>query len=246
MKLAIVGGTGLTGRAVGVSAVEAGHEPVVLARSAGVDLMTGAGLDAALAGVGAVIDVSDHKRVRGAREFFTTAGTNLLAAERRAGVGHHVALSIVGIDRVDNRYYAAKRRQEEMVAAGEVPWTVLRATQFYEFVDQILAMTPGPVALFPRLRSQPVAVREVAAALVAHAVGPPAGQAPELAGPRVEELTELARRVVAAQGRRRRVLPIRVPGASGRQLASGGLLPTASGPRGRLTFEDWLSERSNG
>lgn len=246
MKLAIVGGTGLTGRAVGVAALEAGHEPVVLARSAGVDLMTGAGLNAALASVDAVIDVSDHKRIRGAHEFFGTAGTKLLAAEKRAGVRHHVALSIVGVDRVDNRYYAAKCRQEEVVAAGDVPWTVLRVTQFHEFVEQILGMTPGPIALFPRMRSQPVAVREVAAALVAHAAGPPARRAPELAGPRVEELTDLARRVVAAGDRRRRVIPIRMPGAGGRQMASGGLLPTAPGPRGRKTFDDWLSDRGNG
>jgi uncharacterized protein YbjT (DUF2867 family) len=234
----------MTGRAVVAAVVDAGHEAVVLARSAGVDLTTGEGLDGALAGVDAVIDVTDHKKPRGARAFFTTAGKNLLDAEKRAGVRHHVALSIVGVDRVDNPYYAAKRDQEELVSNGGVPWTVLRATQFHEFVEQILGMTPGPVALFPRMRSQPVAVREVAAALVAHAAGPPARHAPQLAGPRVEELVELARQFIAARERRRWVLPIRLPGAGGRSMASGGLLPTTSGPRGSQTFDDWLVHRS--
>lgn len=244
MRLAVAGGTGLTGRAVVAAIAEAGHEAVVLARATGVDLITGAGLDAALTGVDAVIDVTDHKKLRGAGTFFTTAGANLLASEKRSGVMHHVALSIVGIDRVDTSYYAAKRGQEQLVADGDVPWTVLRATQFHEFVEQILGMTPGPLALFPRMRGQPVAVREVASALVAHAVGPPARHAPELAGPRVEDMVELARRFVEKGDRRRLVLPVRVPGAGGRLMASGGLLPTSSGPRGIQTFDDWLAHRS--
>ena len=173
-RLAVAGGTGLTGRLVTDAARAAGWEPVVLARSTGVDLMTGAGLEAALSGVDAVIDVINvaTQRRRTAVEFFGTATTTLLRAEERAGVRHHVTLSIVGIDRVDTGYYAGKLRQEEVVARGEVPWTILRSTQFHEFAGMLLDLLPGPVAVVPNLLSQPVAAREVARHLVALAGGP--------------------------------------------------------------------------
>ncbi|WP_152190235.1 SDR family oxidoreductase [Georgenia satyanarayanai] len=242
MRIAVAGGTGVVGRHV-VDAVSAsGHEPVVLARSRGVDLTTGAGLDDALGGVTAVVDVSNVTTLsrRTAERFFVRASENLLSAGRRAGVRHHVLLSIVGVDRCPLGYYRAKLRQEAEVLAGPVPATVLRATQFHEFVDQTLARVPGPVAVVPRMRMQPVAASELAAHLVEVAVGEPERRAADLAGPEVHEIVDLAPQVTAARGLRRRVLPVRMPGGAGRAMTDGSLLPTEDGPRGRITFREWL------
>lgn len=246
MRIAVAGGTGVAGRQVVAELTAAGHEPVVLARSEGVDLMTGAGLDAALAGVDAVIDTVNLSTMRRARAvaFFESVTRNLLAAEERAGVGHHIALSIVGIERVGHGYYQGKIAQERAVAAGPVPWTVLRATQFHEFAEQMLDLMPGPLAPILPMRVQPVAVREVARHLVALAAGAPQGMAPELAGPREESLTGMVRALLPVRGERRLVLPLRLPGRPGRAMATGALLPTATGPRGTQTFTEWLGERS--
>jgi uncharacterized protein YbjT (DUF2867 family) len=245
MRIAVAGGTGLVGRHAVDAVAGAGHEPVVLARSLGVDITTGKGVAEALATVEVVIDVSNISttRRRTSVAFFTAGTENLLAAGQRAGVRHHVALSIVGVERVELGYYEGKRAQEELVLDGPVPGSVLRATQFHEFPGQLLARARGPLALVPHMRVQPVAAREVAAALVALAVGPVEGMAAELAGPQEHEMVDLARRVVRANGQRRRVMGIRVPGAAGRAIADGALLPTGPGPRGRLTFEQWLTGR---
>jgi uncharacterized protein YbjT (DUF2867 family) len=248
MRVAVAGGTGLTGRHVVAGLAAAGHDPVVLARSEGVDLVAGTGLDEALAGVSTVIDVSDLKttRRRASAAFFTAASQNLLAAGQRAGVRHHVVLSIVGIDRVDVGYYEGKRRQEELVLAGPVPGSVLRATQFHEFAGQFLDRTPGPVAVVPMMRIQPIAAREVAAALIVIAAGQPAGLVPELAGPREESLPDLARQLIRARGKHRLVVPILLPGAVGRACAGGALLPARPGPRGMQVFAQWLAEEGGG
>jgi uncharacterized protein YbjT (DUF2867 family) len=243
MRAAVAGGTGLVGGMVVNALARAGHEPVVLARSRGINIITGAGLDEALAGVDAVIDVSNitTTRRRTAVAFFTGGTENLLAAGQRAGIRHHVALSIVGVDRVDFGYYEGKRRQEDLVLEGPTPASVLRATQFFEFPGQLLARSRGPLTLMPQMRVQPVAAVEVAAALVTLATGPAEGLAPELAGPQEHEMVDLARRVVHTQGKRQHVVGIRMPGAAGRAMASGRLLPTGHGPRSRLTFDQWLS-----
>ena len=168
MRIAVAGGTGWIGRLVVAAASGAGHEVAVVARSTGVDLTTGAGLDEALRGVDAVIDVVNRNTLREAEavDFFTTTSRRLLDAGQRAGVGHHVLLSIVGIDRVGLGYYIGKLRQEEVVRDGPVPSTILRATQFFEFASQMLERSVGPVVAVPRMTSQPVAAREVAAELV--------------------------------------------------------------------------------
>ena len=206
MRVAVAGGTGLTGRHVVDSLTSAGQEPVVLSRSSGVDLVTGGGLAAALAGVDAVIDVSNVTTTRraAAERFFTAATTHLRDAAAAAGVGHYVLLSIVGVDRVDLGYYAGKRRQEQLLAAGRVPWTVLRATQFHEFAEQVLERLRGPVAVIPAMRSRPVAVAEVADALVEAVItGPVDGYATELAGPEVLWLADMARLVLRRHGQGR-------------------------------------------
>jgi uncharacterized protein YbjT (DUF2867 family) len=243
MRIAVAGGTGVVGRHLVAALRGAGHEPVVLARSVGVDLTTGAGVDDALRGVGAVVDVSNVATTRrsAAEAFFAAATGSLLEAGRRAGVGHHVVLSIVGVDRVELGYYLGKRLQERLVLDSGVPVTVLRATQFHEFAGQLLDRVAGPVALVPRMRVQPVAAREVAGALAGLVAGPAVGRAPEIAGPEEHDLVDLARRYLRARGRRRPVLAVPLPGAAGRQIADGALLPDESGARGRETFDHWLA-----
>ncbi|MBN9195938.1 MAG: NAD(P)H-binding protein, partial [Microbacterium sp.] len=199
MRIAVAGGTGTVGRHVVAVARERGHEAVVLSRAAGVDVSTGDGLDAALAGVDVVIDVTSVATTKAsvAEHFFETATRRLLGAERRHGVAHHIALSIVGIDRRGEAsgYYAGKIAQERAVATDEVPWTLLRATQFHEFARQMFERGRiGPVVVVPAMRSQPVAAREVAERLVALAEGSPAGRVRDLGGPRVERMSELSRR----------------------------------------------------
>lgn len=243
MRIAVAGGTGVVGVHV-VSALEqAGHEAVVLSRSSGVDLETGTGLDDALAGVGGVIDVSNvaTQSRRRSVEFFTSATVNLLAAGARAGVRHHAVLSIVGSDRVDLGYYAGKREQERLTEAGPLPWSILRATQFHEFAGQVLDQVPGPVAVVPRMRTQPVAASDVGAALASLVVGPPVGRAVELAGPREEHLPDMARRLLAARGSRRKVVAVRLPARGGAAMAAGGLLPGPDARLSRLTFDEWLA-----
>ncbi|MGQ4513391.1 NAD(P)H-binding protein [Streptomyces sp. DW26H14] len=242
MRIAVAGGTGWVGRLVVEALASAGHEPRVLARSAGVDLTTGRGLDAALDGVERVIDASNVTSMSRAKSvaFFEAATGGLLRAEEAAGVGHHVVLSIVGIDRVGYGYYQGKLRQEELVRRGGVPYTVLRTTQFHEFAAQMLARG-GPLVVAPRMRCSPVSAREVAAELVRLATGDPAGDAPELAGPEVREMSAMIRQLQRARGGRRPVLPLTLPGAAGRAMASGALLPADEGPRGTQTFDAWVA-----
>jgi uncharacterized protein YbjT (DUF2867 family) len=249
MRIAVAGGTGVVGRYVVEAVRAAGHEPVGLARSTGVDVASGNGLDRALDGVSRLIDATNVTTMsrKAATAFFEAATGNLLAAERRAGVAHHVALSIVGVDRVGLGYYAAKLRQEELVlgsggSGGPVPATVLRATQFHEFPGQMLQrIGRGPVALAPAMLSQPVAAREVGEHLVQLALGEPQGMVPELAGPEVLRMPDLMRRVLRASGSRKPVLTVSMPFGAARAAATGGLLPTLDGPRGRVTFDEWLT-----
>lgn len=240
MKIVVAGGTGLTGSRVVALARAAGHEAVALSRATGVDLMTGRGLDEALAGADAVVDTANIETARKstAVEFFTKTSRALVAAGARAGVRHHLTLSIVGIDDIGYGYYIGKRAQEAAVRAGDVPWTILRATQFHEFTPMILERIPGPVAVIPNMFSQTVAVDEVAAELLRLVVGEPAGMAPEIAGPDVARGPDLARRYLRATGSRRRVIGLPIP----RAMASG-LLPKHDGPRGVITYDEWLAGR---
>lgn len=246
MRVAVAGGTGLVGRHVVEELTAAGHHPVVLARSTGVDLVSGTGLDAALAGVDAVVDVTNvtTTSAKKAIAFFDRVAHTLQDAGEQAGVRHHVLLSIVGIDRVGLGYYQGKLRQEDILKSGRTPWTVLRATQFHEFAQQTLDRVPGPLAVVPRMRSQPVAAREVAHHLVRLVSAPAQGMAPELAGPRVEQVVDMTGRLLRARHQRRLLLPVKLPGATGTAMTGDGLLPTGPGPRGSQTFDEWLTHHT--
>ncbi len=179
MRIAVIGGTGLVGRHTVDALERAGHEAVVVARSRGIDVATGEGLDQALAGAGAAVDVTNvtEPDPEDARAAFGAMTERLLAAEERAGVGHHVLLSIAGVDRVEgNAHYAGKRRQEEIVEAGPVPFTILPATQFHEFAEMVAGWTERDgVAALPPVLVQPVAAADVGEALLP---GPDAHLAP--------------------------------------------------------------------
>jgi uncharacterized protein YbjT (DUF2867 family) len=244
MDIAVAGATGVVGRHVVEVARARGHRVVGLARSYGVDLTTGAGLADRLAGVDAVVDVTSvaTQKAQESENFFGGVTRTLLAAEEAAGVGHHVALSIVGIDDVPSGYYAGKRLQERLVEDGPVGWSILRATQFHEFAEQALGFVRlGPFSLVPTMVSQPVAATEVAAALVDLAEAGPSGRVADLAGPERLAMVELARRVSRARGLGRRVVPVRLPGAAGRGMRDGSLCPVGDGPRGSTTFDAWLA-----
>jgi uncharacterized protein YbjT (DUF2867 family) len=152
-----------------------------------------------------------------------------------------VALSIVGVDRAPYGYYAGKVLQEKLVTGGDVPWTLLRATQFHEFAGQVLErMGRGPVALVPKMRTQPVAAREVAERLVDLVEAGPSGRVPDLGGPREEQLVDMAREFAAAKARKGWIVPVPVPGGFGKAIRDGSLIPGPGADHGTQTYADWL------
>jgi len=246
MKLVVAGATGSLGKQVVDAVRAAGHEPVSISRGTGVDLISGAGLREALRDASAVIDASatSSTSTKASIEFFTTVTRNLLAAERMEGVPHHVAISIIGAAEVNANYYAGKAAQEAMLRAESGGWSLLRTTQFHEFAEQLVAHGRlGPLQGVPKMRSQPIAAAEVAAELVSIASDDPRGIEPELAGPQEERMADLVRRYLAAAGRPRPVIELSIPGAWGRGMRDGSLLPKARTRRGRQTFDEWLAMR---
>ncbi|MFK4807510.1 SDR family oxidoreductase [Microbacterium sp. ZW CA_36] len=245
MRIAVAGGTGVVGSHV-VDAVRAdGHDPVVLSRATGVDLTTGAGLDAALDGVDAVIDTANISTLSAdaAIRFFQTATGNLVAAAGRAGVRHLLLLSIVGIDRMPHDYYAGKLAQERVVEVAAVPWTILRATQFHEFAGQLFDRARlGPLHLAPRARVQPVAARDVGAHLAVLATSAPQGRAADLAGPREEALDEMVQAYARRTGHRGWIPSVSLPGAQMKAMRAGLALPGSDAVLTTQTFADWLRD----
>jgi uncharacterized protein YbjT (DUF2867 family) len=243
MRIAIAGGTGTVGHHVVAAARERGHDVIALTRRNGHDIETGGGLAPVMSGADAVIDVSNVTTTSAKRAvaFFERVTANLLRAEEQAGVSHHVALSVVGIDNIDASYYAGKLAQERAVAAGAVPSTILRAAQFHEFAEQVVRQTTlGPVVAVPKVLLRPVAAREVAARLVEIAEADPAGRATDLVGPRDERLIDLVRAMLRADGVTKRALEISLPGAYWRGTASGVLRGLPGADTGRVTFDEWL------
>lgn len=242
-NIAVAGGTGVLGRHVVEVARQRGHEVFTLGREDGVDLVAGTGLNGALDEVGAVIDVTSvqTQSAKRAKEFFGAVTRHLLQAEKLAGVAHHVAPSIVGVDKAPYGYYAGKSLQEQLIAAGEVPWTLQRVTQFHEFAGQIVErLRRGPVVITPRMRVQPVAAREVAERLVQLVEAGPSGRVPDFGGPREEQAVDMVRAYIAATGAKGWILPVRFPGALGQALRDGSLIPGPGSDHATQTFADWL------
>jgi uncharacterized protein YbjT (DUF2867 family) len=251
LKVAVVGGTGVLGRLVVRELAKRGDEIAILSRSTGttlpdgvahrrVDLESGEGLVAGLDGVEVVVDASnDRKR---ARQVLVEGSERLLRAEAEAGVRHHVAVSIVGCDRVPMAYYGAKVAQEEVVAAGSVPWSLLRATQFHQLLDRAFAGAARfGVVPTGRVLVQPVDPAIVASRLADAVHAEPGRRLPDVAGPEVWTLGDLARAWRRARGRRS--LPLRIPtvGRAGRALRDGGLCEPGAAAGGR-SFEGWLAD----
>ena len=246
--IAVAGATGRAGRHVVDILRAEGHNVVAISRSNGVDVVTGRGLAQALVGVQSIIDVAtgDSPEQAAATEFFTAAARNLQEAGARAGVERIVVVSIIGIDRFGGGYGAAKLVHEEAMLAGPVPAQIVRAAQFHELVGQLIDWgRQGEVSYVPKMRTQLVSARAVAQELADITIHPelePASDPiPEIAGPRVESLVEMATLLAARRGD-----PVRIEGVAnpddpdGELYATGALLP---GPHARLvgpTFEEWL------
>ncbi|MBD3942146.1 NAD(P)H-binding protein [Microbacterium sp. NEAU-LLC] len=247
MKIVVLGGTGRIGARVAALLTERGHEVVAASRSTGVDAVAGTGLDDAFAGADVVVDATESSAwdEAGVIEFFTTATGNVLAAEQRAGVAHHVALSIVGIDRNPEArgYLAGKVVQERLVTGSPVPSTIVRATQFFEFLPQIAdaSTVDGAVRVGTALL-QPVAADAVALAL-ADAAEAPVGGAVDVAGPERAPLAEFLRRDLAVRGDARRVVVDPAAGYFGRVVGETSLVPAGEATVDTVTYKEWLLAR---
>jgi uncharacterized protein YbjT (DUF2867 family) len=248
MKIVVIGGSGLIGSKVVSRLRQGGHEVIAASPNTGVNTITGEGLAAALAGAQAVIDVANSPSFedKAALEFFETSGRNLLACEAAAGVKHHLALSVVGADRLpDSGYLRAKVAQERLIKASGIPYTILRSTQFFEFIDGIIkAGTDGDVIRLSPALVQPIASEDVAAALADLAVGAPVNGTVEVAGPQPFPLDKLAGSVLAARADGRRVVADVHARYFGTTLNDRSLTPGENPRIGPTSFEDWRSRAS--
>ena len=245
MKIVVIGGTGLIGTKLVNSLRKIGHEVVAASPRSGVNTITGEGLATALAGAQVVVDVANSPswEDKAVLDFFETSGRNLLAAEAAAGVGHHIALSVVGTERLlASGYFRAKMAQETLIKASPVPYTIVRATQFFEFVDGIVqsAADGQTVRVSPAL-VQPIVSDDVAAALVQVVIGTPLNGMVELAGPEPIRLDELVRQFLSAQGDTRKVTTDVHALYFGIELNDQSLTPGNNPRIGPTRFEDWLS-----
>jgi uncharacterized protein YbjT (DUF2867 family) len=244
MRIAIVGGTGTLGSHVVTNLAQRGHEVRVLSRSSPdfpVDLVSGNGLDQALDGCAAVVDASNASSPKRAAEVLVSGTGRLLAAEQRAGVGHHVCISIVGCEQVPVGYYRVKTEQEDAVERGPVPFSIVRATQFHELAGAALAAAGRYRMLpVPRMRLQTVAAAEVASAVADVAEGEPRGRV-QVAGPEVATARDLARTWQMMTGRTVVRFPLPLPGKIGRALRDGALTAGHADVLGTITFANWLA-----
>jgi uncharacterized protein YbjT (DUF2867 family) len=244
MKIVIIGGTGLIGTKLVSRLQDQGHDPVPASPDTGVNAVTGEGLPEVLAGAQVVVDVANAPAWDDAAvlEFFRTSSRNLVAAEEAAGVAHHVALSVVGNDRLpDSGYLRAKAAQEDTVEAGAVPYTILRATQFFEFIGRIAdTAADGPMIRLSPALMRPVAADDVAATLADIATHAPVNGVVELAGPEPLRLDELARRVLQARGDDRTVIADPHARYYGTELDDRSLVPGDGARIGSIHFTDWL------
>lgn len=246
MRIAVVGATGAAGAPLVAELESRGHEVRALSRRSPthpVDLLTGAGLDHALGGCEAVVDASNAgPKASEARALLVEGNRRLLAAEARASVAHHVCLSIVGIDDFPLSYYRIKVAQEEVVRAGGVPWSIVRATQFHSFVAASFAAL-ARYRILPKLRAplQPVAVEEVAEQVADVVAAGAAESTSTIAGPEIRPIMDLARAWRDHDGSSARLVPLPAIGGAMKALAAGGLTDPAPDRRGTITFERALA-----
>lgn len=249
MKIVVIGGSGLIGKKLVQNLRQLGHEVLSASPSSGVNTLTGQGLSEALQGTQVVVDVANSPSFEDTAvlEFFEKSGKNLLAAEAVAGVGHHVALSVVGTDRLlASGYFRAKMVQENLITASDIPYTIVRATQFFEFVGAIAqSATDGQTIRLPTAHLQPIVSDDVAAALTEIAVATPLNGTVELAGPEPIPLDELVRLFLAASRDSRKVITDEMAGYFGTPVDNRSLTPSANPLLGATRFQDWLSRSTS-
>jgi uncharacterized protein YbjT (DUF2867 family) len=244
MKIVVIGGTGLIGSKVVEKLKRKGHDAIAAAPNTGVNTITGEGLKESMAGAQVVIDLANSPSFEDTAvlEFFQTSGRNLLAAEAAAGVRHHVALSIVGIDRSpDNGYFRAKVAQEKLIKSSDIPYTIIRSTQFLEFLGAIAASSAdGKIVRISPGLFQPIAAEDVAAIVADVALAAPRNGIVEIAGPERAPFNEIVARYLKAIGDPRRV--VRDPEARywGGRVEEHSLVPLGEAHIGRIGFDEWL------
>jgi uncharacterized protein YbjT (DUF2867 family) len=245
VKIVVIGGSGLIGKKLVKLLAERGHEVVAASPSTGVNTVTGEGLAEALTGARVVVDVANAPswEDKAALEFFETSGRNLLAAEAAAGVTHHVALSVVGTERLlESGYFRAKMAQEELIKASKIPYTIVRATQFFEFVGGIAEFsTEGQTVRLPPALMQPIAADDVAAILADIAVGEPLNGMVEMAGPEPIRMDDLVRSYLTATRDARTVATDPNARYYGVEVNDQSLTPGDNPRLGPTRFEEWLS-----
>jgi uncharacterized protein YbjT (DUF2867 family) len=245
MKIVVIGGSGLIGSTLVNTLGDHGHNALAASLDSGVNTLTGEGLSEALAGASVVVDVSNSPSFEDAAvmEFFKTSTGNLLAAEAAAGVAHHVALSVVGTERLtESGYFRAKLAQEKLIEGSPIPHSIVRATQFYEFVGAIAdAATEGDTVRLPTALIQPMAAEEVAAAVARTAVAAPANGIVEIGGPEAFRFDKLISYGLSARNDPRHVIADPDARYFGTTLADTSLLPGDGAQLGETRFEDWLS-----
>ncbi|MCV7282094.1 SDR family oxidoreductase [Mycolicibacterium flavescens] len=243
MKIVVIGGTGLIGSKLVHILGEQGHDAVAAAPSTGVDTITGEGLADVMAGADVVVDVSNSPNLDDtAKEFFRTATTNLLAAEQAAGVGHHVALSVVGTAEMAEQsgYFQAKLDQEQLIGQGPVPYTIVHATQFYEFLKTLAdSATDGDTVRMPPKYFRPMAAADVAKGLAIAAVNPPVNGITEIGGPVEVLLPDMMRIALAARGDHRTAVSDPSSKYWGIDLGERTLVPGEDATLFDTSFEDW-------
>src|SRR3954470_22957166 len=249
MKIVVIGGTGLIGSKLVKKLDEHGHEALAASPNLGVNTLTGEGLEEVLKGAQVVVDVSNSPSFADApvMEFFTTSTRNLLTYEAAAGVGHHVALSIVGTDSLpDSGYLRAKTAQEKLIKESSIPYSIVRATQFFEFVNRIAdEATDGNTVRLPPVGFQPMAADDVASAVARVATASPLNGIVEVAGPEQFRFDELIRLGLSARKDPREVIADPHARYFGTELSERSLVPGDDAQLGETRFEDWLS-RSEG
>jgi uncharacterized protein YbjT (DUF2867 family) len=243
MKIVVIGGTGLIGSKVVEKLTQKGHEAIAAAPNTGVNTITGEGLKEAMAGAQVVIDLANSPSFedKAVLEFFETAGRNLLAAETAAGVRHHVALSIVGIDRSDNGYFRAKVAQEKLIKTSGIPYTIIRSTQFLEFLRAIADSSAdgNTVRISPGL-FQPIAAEDVAATVADVALAAPRNGVVEIAGPERAPFNEIVARYLKAVRDPRVVVSDPEARYYGGRVEERSLVPLGEARLGRIGFDEWL------